>query len=382
MKIVFLSNYFNHHQKAISDQLYYLTNGNYHFIETDIIPQERKDLGWGNEQMPNYVHYINSNSKERNLCMQLIKKADVIITGSASEKYLLSTHFMNKLILRYSERLFKNPKISIKYIAKIFILEHLKKISMSKTYMLCASAYTEIDFSKLGLYKYECFKWGYFPEFIEYDVEELLSNKNKNLILWCGRFLDWKHPEEAILLAKYLSSRNIEFKIQMIGSGPLKSRVIEMININHLNKNVEVLDAQKPFEIRKKMEIAGIYIFTSDRNEGWGAVLNESMNSGCAVVANSNIGSVPYLIRDAVNGIAYQDNNMNKFYESVEKLLIHKDRQVSLGKKAYYTILNEWNPITAADRLINLSTELLKKENKLIYNEGPCSYIEKRCTNE
>jgi glycosyltransferase involved in cell wall biosynthesis len=39
-----------------------------------------------------------------------------------------------------------------------------------------------------------------------------------------------------------------------------------------------------------------VFIFTSDRNEGWGAVLNEAMGSGCAVVAADLIGSVPYLI--------------------------------------------------------------------------------------
>ena len=44
------------------------------------------------------------------------------------------------------------------------------------------------------------------------------------------------------------------------------------------------------------MESSHIFLlFTSDRNEG--AALNESMNSGCAVVASDAIGSVPYLMR-------------------------------------------------------------------------------------
>ena len=35
------------------------------------------------------------------------------------------------------------------------------------------------------------------------------------------------------------------------------------------------------------MEQADIYLFTSDRNEGWGAVANEAMNSACAMVADA-----------------------------------------------------------------------------------------------
>ena len=36
--------------------------------------------------------------------------------------------------------------------------------------------------------------------------------------------------------------------------------------------------------------------------EGWGAVVNEAMNSGCAVVADHMIGAAPWLIRQGENG--------------------------------------------------------------------------------
>jgi hypothetical protein len=35
-----------------------------------------------------------------------------------------------------------------------------------------------------------------------------------------------------------------------------------------------------PEEVRVHMEQSNIYLFTSDFGEGWGAVLNEAMNSG------------------------------------------------------------------------------------------------------
>ena len=44
------------------------------------------------------------------------------------------------------------------------------------------------------------------------------------------------------------------------------------------------------------MEKSHIHLFTSNHLEGWGAVVNEAMNSGCAVVANREAGAVPYLI--------------------------------------------------------------------------------------
>ena len=55
MKIVFVSNYFNHHQKAVSDALYTLTGGQYYFIATTPVPQARQALGYGTEQPPYVV---------------------------------------------------------------------------------------------------------------------------------------------------------------------------------------------------------------------------------------------------------------------------------------------------------------------------------------
>ena len=48
MKLVFLSNYFNHHQKPVSDAFYQKLGKNYVFIETARMTQERINMGWSN----------------------------------------------------------------------------------------------------------------------------------------------------------------------------------------------------------------------------------------------------------------------------------------------------------------------------------------------
>ena len=46
MKIVFVSNYYNHHQSAISEEFYKQTGGSYVFIATAQMSDERKKLGY------------------------------------------------------------------------------------------------------------------------------------------------------------------------------------------------------------------------------------------------------------------------------------------------------------------------------------------------
>ena len=50
MQLVFVSNYFNHHQQPVSDRLHTLCQkqgGSYTFIQTEPMEEERIKMGWG-----------------------------------------------------------------------------------------------------------------------------------------------------------------------------------------------------------------------------------------------------------------------------------------------------------------------------------------------
>ena len=120
------------------------------------------------------------------------------------------------------------------------------------------------------------------------------------------------------------------------------------------------------------MKKTDIFLFTSDRNEGWGAVLNESMSNACAVVANREIGSVPYLVEDGKNGLVYERKDKNSRYNCVKKLIVNKSLRETLGKNAYDTIKNVWNAEVAADRLLTL-IDSINNSTTVPYTTGPCS---------
>ena len=121
------------------------------------------------------------------------------------------------------------------------------------------------------------------------------------------------------------------------------------------------------------MEKSAIYLFTSDRQEGWGAVLNEAMNSGCAVVANSAIGAVPFLLKDKVNGFIYEDGLIDKAYQKVKLLIENNELRSKVSINAYETMKDIWNPKIAAERLLQLVDSIMGHSNTELYNEGPCS---------
>lgn len=119
-------------------------------------------------------------------------------------------------------------------------------------------------------------------------------------------------------------------------------------------------------------------MFTSDFNEGWGAVLNESMNSGCAVVASHAIGSVPYLMEDKKNGLIYKNGDIDDLYNKVKYLLDNSQKCTEFGKNAYLTLTKEWNSNVAAERFLHVAKNLLKGQSiDGLYTQGPCSEVKK-----
>jgi len=126
------------------------------------------------------------------------------------------------------------------------------------------------------------------------------------------------------------------------------------------------------------MEESEIFLFTSDRNEGWGAVLNEAMNSACAVVASHSIGSVPFLIQDYENGLIFKDGQADDLYKKVKFLLDNPTLRKKISMNAYETIYKQWNASNAAKRLILLSKEILSGNKKAEpFKDSVCSKAEK-----
>lgn len=376
MKVVFISNTYNHHQSALSEALYRATDNNYYFIQTQQMSQERRGMGWGVSKLPAYVieSYLSDDSYRK--CLELVNIADVVIAGCAPSVMLKKRLKSGKLVFRYSERIYKNFRKMLTLPAR-FVKYHTYNYGSKNVYTLCASAYAAADYAKTLNYIGKTYKWGYFPEVLKYDsVDELIRLKCQSSasILWTARFIGWKHPEAPVQVAKRLKSEGYSFELNMIGNGVLEKTIKTMVEREGLSDCVHLLGAMSPLEVRTHMEKSKIFLFTSDRNEGWGAVLNESMNSGCAVVANHMIGSVPYLIRDGENGMIYKNGRIDDLYKKVKYLLDHPNECAEMGKQAYRTMTDMWNADVAAERFIRLVEAILNGEKKpVLFSDGPGS---------
>lgn len=377
MKVVFFSNFLNHHQLPFCEAMYRLTKGEFVFVATEPIPQDRLNMGYEdmNSAYP-FVLRTYDGSEARKKAMRLALESDVCLLGSAPEIYLIRRIMRNKLTFRYSERLFRGG--SHKAYLPRGIVSRLRHpcFRFRPLYLLCNSAYTAYDYSLSLSYIGKAYKWGYFPKVEKRDVDALFAQrrgKGRITLLWAGRLLALKHPEACVHLAERLKRDGYDFEFNIIGSGPMEESLRNMIRETRLEDCVHMLGSMSPEAVRAHMDAADIYLFSSNFREGWGAVLNESMNSACAILASHAIGSVPYLLRDGVNGFIYENGNMEELYLKAKRLMDSREERERMGRAAYDSMTETWNADVAAERFLQLAENLSHGKNSERYVDGPCS---------
>ncbi len=365
--IVFVGNYLNHHQIWLCDEFAKRAK-TFLFISTD----GKYEQGFQKRLNASYVLDYASNKEK---CEKLIISADICIFGSCPNKLIDLRMQQNKLSFIYTERFFKKGQWR-RYVPSTCkkIKDRIIKYKEKNLYVLCAGAYVYNDLSLFGFSKEKCFKWGYFPETRYYEnITDLVKHKDPSSIIWCGRYLDWKHPELAIRLIKKLKNDGYNVRLKMIGEGPLKSKIERIIKKHKLSNCVDLIDSLSTSEVRNEMEKALIFLLTSDSQEGWGTVLNEAMNSGCGVVASNKAGSTHYLVENMINGVIFNSKCFVSLYNKTKLLLDDDFLREKIAINATNTICNSWNATIAVNRFLNLASSLLNAHEPFVYKDGVCS---------
>ena len=360
MKITMISNYINHHQIPFSNALYEKLGEDYHFIQTEPMEEERIQMGWGVEAEK--IPYVLFLDKQLKMCKQLIEESDILLVGWMEREDLIADRLKSqKLTIRISERLYREGQW--KAISPRGLIRKYKEHTCHRkdpVYLLCAGAYVASDFSLVKAYPDKMYRFGYFPEFKEFTKEQLKSmhpwgtkkNEEEIQIVWAGRFIPLKHPEFALKLAQNLKKEGYRFHLHMVGGGELEKELKQEAKQKNLEDKITFYGFLKPEKVRIIMERCHIHLFTSNYLEGWGAVVNEGMNSGCAEVVNVEVGAAPFLIQHKKNGLVYKDGSYEDMERQVKYLLENPLDGTKMGIAAYETIATQWNAKEAANRLL------------------------------
>lgn len=125
-----------------------------------------------------------------------------------------------------------------------------------------------------------------------YDCQMQINEKNLQGInqdclsfAMVGNLVDQKNPEFALMMLNEISQR-VNFKMFFIGDGPLKNKLLKMVEEMKLEKQVEFLGVCD--DIQNKLQMIDVFLMPSIY-EGLGISALEAQASGCICLLSENI---------------------------------------------------------------------------------------------
>lgn len=371
MKIVIFSSVFNHHSLPLCDALNAIENVQCIFVETMEEEQQRRDLGY-HAYDRDYVLNMLESEENRAKAYELALSADVMIASVFPYEFLKERLERNKLTFLCQERMFKG-KVTLqrKLRAWAYNMRKFHCFRKKPLYFLSIGDMAAEDYRSIGFYKGKSFRWAYYPPFLSYDLGELAKKKESESIqlLFVGRLIPLKHPEFILTATKALLQKGYPVRLTYIGNGPMEGQLREAAE--PIQNSVRFLGSMSPEDVRKHMEESQIVAFTSDAMEGWGAVVNEAMNAGCAIVASDAPGAVKTMMKDGENGFVYKADDYEQFYEKLERLVNDRALVRTLGAEAYKTVSEHYNAREAAKRFYRHCDSILNGKQIPMYIDGP-----------
>lgn len=389
MKLVFYSLILNNHQVNVANELWELTKHNYCFVELVNLQSEHRKGDLHDYSDRPYLLRAWQSKENYNKAMELAQTAECcVFSGVQALPFQKARMKRGLLSFDMGERWLKRGILNLfsPAILKMFLSYHLGGWRRKPLYKLCCSAFAAADQYKTGTYQGRCYKWGYFTRVEKLDVEKSLnvSTSNATPLMWCSRYLRWKHPELPVLMAYRLKNRGYRFVLDMYGRGEYELQTQQLVKKLKLEDVIRFMGTKPNNELLADMRRHCIFLFTSDRNEGWGAVANESMANGCVLVASDEIGSTPYLINDGQTGLSFISPKESSHFirpdltaldslcDKVEYLLVNPCKWQDMRNRSISIMQDLWNPHIAAERLLTL-IDCLRKGVDTPFLEGPCS---------
>lgn len=390
MKLVFYSVVLNQHQAPVADEFWELTEHQYAFVELINLCDTKG--GSADYSKRPYLIRAWESPEAYAKAMELARTAECCVFGGVDAlpfqkermRHGLLSFDMGERWLKKGWKSLASPRL-LRWLSAYY----LGGWSNKPLYKLCMSAFAAGDHYKLGSFKGKCYKWGYFTEISSnIKTSEIKKPSETIKLMWCARFIDWKHPELAIECAKRLKADGYIFELNMYGDGPLRERIVKLAvscgldtidltdSINHKPLTINppiIFHGNVPNEqIHQAMRDNDIFLFTSDRGEGWGAVANEAMSEGCCLIGSDEIGAVPYLVNHNTNGLIFNSKSPDDLYSKVRLLLDNLDNRVRMAIQGQKDMQTLWNPRHAAESLLQLIKDLREGRDTSI-EEGPCS---------
>jgi len=173
------------------------------------------------------------------------------------------------------------------------------------------------------------------------------------IVLTLCQLIDRKGVDDVMMAVRHLAERHRTMKMIVAGDGPIKPKLMKMASDLGLNEIMHFTGLVDEKTKRDLFNVTNAYVLASYA-EGLPFSLLEAMSCECICIA-SNVGDVPRVIRDSINGFMITPGDHKRLAKRIEFAINLPDSAISaIGKRARQTIVERYNFQKSIKRMIEL----------------------------
>lgn len=175
---------------------------------------------------------------------------------------------------------------------------------------------------------------------IEVKCHKSKKDYSKKKILFLGRVGRRKGAYDILKVAPTIISRHPDVEFIIAGDGEVEE-LRELSKNKNIDKWVNILGWTSGDEKINLLKEATIYLLPS-YNEGMPISVLEAMSYRLPILS-TNIGGIPQLVTNEVEGYLFDAGDLKKIEEALDKILSNNVLREKLGKNSYNKVKEEFN---------------------------------------
>lgn len=168
------------------------------------------------------------------------------------------------------------------------------------------------------------------------------------IVLYAAKFERRKCPDDLLRAAAFLKRNGILFQVALIGSGEMEGELRNLAAQLDLD-NVCFAGFVNQRHLPEYYAASDIFVLPS-KGEPWGLAVNEAMCASLPVVASTELGCVPDLVHDGINGRTFAAGDVMALAEAIRSMLSDAELRQRMGKESR-NIIDRWSFSECGDAL-------------------------------
>ena len=161
------------------------------------------------------------------------------------------------------------------------------------------------------------------------------------VVLYASKFIPRKHPDDLVKAIGRLRDEGVEATLLMVGSGEMEAALRSLVVDYNLADRVVFAGFVNQAELPKVYAASDVFVLPAE-NEPWGLIVNEVMCAGVPVVVTAEVGCVPDLVHDGVNGLLTQACDVASLTAALRRLVLDDQGRAAMGRKGL-EMIREWS---------------------------------------